>query len=219
MIMRQVYPSLFTEKKSKLNTILNVVITLITCVLLFELIFVYKYTGIYVVEQSMRDTLIGATSENVAGGDYVYIDKHAKPQRYDIVVVRDTQSSKIIIKRVIAFGGEKVKIINGKLYIQFSDKSEFEKVEENYVTQERNTPHLSVNNFYANSGYLVQENCLFLLGDNRNISLDSRESNGKSFPQKDVLGVVTVWSLDNKEFFSAMHKYFYFDLPKSFGLK
>lgn len=217
--MIEVYSSLYSNRKSKLNLLLNVVIAIMACILLFELIFAYKYTGIYVVEQSMRDTLIGAVSEKDVGGDYIYIDKQAKPQRYDIVVIRDTQSGKIIIKRVIAFGGEKVKIINGKLFIQYSGKSEFEEIEEKYVTPDRNTPHLSVNNFHVANGYLVQANCLFLLGDNRNISLDSRENNGKSFPIQNLYGVVTKWSLDNKEFFSAIHKYFYFDLPKSFGLK
>lgn len=214
--MVEVNTSLYSKNKSKLNIVLNVLIVVMAAALFAVIVFTSTYAGIYVVSHSMNNTLIGAETEKTAGGDYVYVNLRAKPDYGDIVVI-DRGDGKTIIKRVIAFGGDRVKLIRGDLWIKYAGEDEFVFVEENYVSPENNTP--SYNNFYVETGYLVEKDCLFLLGDNRNVSIDSRENNGTSFPIKNLFGVVTDWSLKYKEFFSAVHRYFYFDLPRSFGFK
>ena len=232
--MNEVKASLYSKKKSKLNIVLNVLIAVIAFALLFEVVFATTYSGIYVVGTSMNDTLTGAESEDTAGGDYVFVNRHAKPDYGDIVVVF-TEKNKTIIKRVIAMGGDRVKLVRGQLYIKYSGKDEFVEVEEAYVSAANNSSVSDqnsfpwVNNEIDENGYLVEKDCLFLLGDNRNVSLDSRGKinvhNGlkssipENFPVKNLYGVVAGWSLNNKNFFSVIHRYFYFDWPKSLGLK
>ena len=223
-MISEVNASLYNRSdKSKLNIILNVMIAVILIVIVFEIAFGMTYSGIYVVQSSMRPTLIGAEEENLPGGDYVYVNKNAKPTYGDIVVVfKDSRTT--IIKRVIALGGDRVKIIDGVLYIKYAGEDEFKLIEEDYVSPSNNTgkPGSQPTNFpkiegtVSEDGYYVKNGYVFLLGDNRDVSNDSRAEG--SYPLTDLFGVVTDWSLKNKNFFTALHKYFSFDLPKCFGI-
>jgi len=210
------------RSKSKLNLILNVLIVIITLALIFELIFVSKYTGVYVVDVSMTPTLTGAPDEDSAGGDYVYVDKNASPSYGDIVVVSRVNDSPLI-KRVIALGGDSVKLVGGKLYLKYAGEEDFVLVEESYLDPQLNSPSKNINNFPQSGGkvdekgHYVEKGRMFLLGDNRDYSSDSRQ-NG-DFENSHLLGVVTKWSMRNKKFISSVHKYFNFDLPRYFGIK
>lgn len=220
-MLKEVNKSLFSKKEnSKLNFILNVVICVILVALVIEIIFASTYSGIYVVGSSMNNTLKGAVETRVGNyyiadteGDYVYADRYAKPEYGDIVVVLRSDGTNII-KRVIAKGGDTVKLEQGKLYIKYAGTQDFVYVEENYVDDENNNP--LENNFCVGVGHLVEENKLFLLGDNRNVSVDSRASG--DFPVDSVLGVVAEWSVNGKGFFTPLHRFFYFDLPAAFGI-
>ena len=68
------------------------------------------------------------------------------------------------IKRVIALPGEHVKIENGKVYING------EELKEDYLTDDVVTE--AENGAYTD--IVVPENCIFVLGDNRKNSTDSR---------------------------------------------
>ena len=165
----------------------------------------------------MEPTLIGADGEDIIGGDYVYINKHAKPDYGDIVVVYHSKEG-YLIKRAVAFGGDRVQLVNGQLRIKYKGTNKFVDVPEPYLSPENNSADESYNTF-ANDGegYLVQEGYFFLLGDNRNRSHDSRALG--SFPLSSLDGVVTKWSINHKSFCTAMHDYFKFKLPSYFGLK
>ena len=69
------------------------------------------------------------------------------------------------IKRVIALPGEHVKIENGKVYI--NDKE----LEEKYLAEGVKTNDMRYNYF---NDFVVPENCVFAMGDNRNQSTDCR---------------------------------------------
>ncbi len=214
---------------SKFNIALNILIAIVAVALMIELIFVTTFTGIYVVDISMMPTLNGAPDEHSAGGDYVYIVKSAKPDYGDIVVVTREGDSPLI-KRVIAFGGDSVKLVEGKLFIKYAGESEFSEIEENYVDPNRNDPVKPVNNYptgssrfpqiggkFEDDAFIIDEGYVFLLGDNRDYSADSRQ-NG-AFMRKNIYGVVTDWSMKNKKFISSVHKFFSFDIPEFFGKK
>lgn len=211
--------SLYSKNgKSKLNIFLNIAIAIVAVVVAFELIFSLNYAGIYVVHSSMSPTLTGAESEEEIGGDYVYVNKNKKPAHGDIVVVYFKDGNEYLIKRVIALGGDCVKLDKGRLYIKYKGETQFTLVEEEYVAGENNSADWSVNTFYNNNiGYPVPEGHMFLLGDNRNISVDSRKLG--TFPLSTLDGVVTDWSINHKSFCTAMYTYFKFKLPAYFGIK
>lgn len=107
-----------------------------------------------------------------------------QPKRGDIIVfIYPRDRSKDFIKRVIATGGEKVEIIRNKIYI--NDQL----IEDPWGRYERpeNLKYIPYIDHYG--PYLVPQNSLFVLGDNRDNSQDSRfwgfvhlnEVKGKAF--------------------------------------
>lgn len=204
--------SLYSGRKrgSAANIILNIVLALVCLLLVAEIFFGMRYCGIYVVQHSMEYTLSGAEDLNKAGGDYIYIDTKASPDYGDIVVVYN--GSQNIIKRVIAFGGDTVKIERGVVYLMKSGEEDFSPLDEPYVSADNNLP--LQNNFDA---HVVAEGCMFLLGDNRNVSSDSRQ-NG-DYPLENLVGVMPSWSMSLKSFTTAVHTFFHFTLPQTFGAK
>lgn len=217
-MLTEVNDSLYSiNKKSKLNIILNIFIAIVFVVLVAEIMFATIYSGIYVVGSSMYPTLKGAGSESSPGGDYVYVNKYAKPDYGDIVVVlRDNETT--IIKRVVAFGGDYVKLDRGHLKIKYAGTNEFVEVEESYVDDDNITPILPKNNFHNDDeGYYVKEGYFFLLGDNRDVSEDSRARG--AYKLSHLYGVVVDWSMTYKSFISSAHKSLYFDIPRFLGLR
>lgn len=216
--MNQVRANLYGKnQRTKLNIAVNVLVALVFIVLLFELYFSATYSGIYIVHSSMRPTLVGAESEDVIGGDYVYVNKNSKPDYGDVVVVYDGKNN-YLIKRLIAFGGDTVKLDMGQLYIKYGGQNEFTRVEESYIHPDYCNPGLAKNTYPRDrDGYLVPEGEIFLLGDNRNDSIDSR--NYGSFPIENVDGVVTEWSINHKSFCTSLYNFFEFKLPGLFGKK
>lgn len=215
-MLKEVRKCLYTKDKSKLNIFLNVVIVFVVLVFAVEIAFTLNYSGVYIVHSSMYPTLTGADSDDVIGGDYVYVNKHAKPDYGDIVVVYDGKGE-YLIKRAIAFGGDTVRLDKGQLYIKYKGQTDFTCVEEEYLDPDCNDPNTKKNNFHSDDGYVVKGGHFFLLGDNRNISLDSRDYG--DFPLDNLDGVVTKWSLEHKSFCTAVYSYFKFQLPSFFGLK
>lgn len=197
------------SKKKKSIFIRTLIIGLCVIIVLFaESLFVTFYTGIYVVDGSMTPTLSGASSPDDKGGDYIYINTHAKPKYGDIVVVYNpytTYSRGIdkLIKRVVAFGGDTIELKEGVLYVNGK------KVPENYLSAEKNLPTDPDNTFEE---HVVAEGCMFLLGDNRNDSVDSRSKRYGDIPLENLVGVVPEWSMRTKNFSTAFYTYFHFTI-------
>lgn len=219
------------NKSSAFGILLNVILVLLVLILAGEIIFGRIYTGVYVIDRSMTPTLNGAaviryedkpvTDANgntyyvrtpVAdnSGDYIYIKKGARPTYNDIVVVvRETvnehgqKEKSNIIKRVIAMGGDKVSLDRGVLYVNEKEQDQI------YLDPHRNNPDNEKNTFPE---HIVEKDCLFLMGDNRNESLDSRDMG--DYPESDVLGVVPKWSLKFKKISTAWYKFFRFTLRR-----
>lgn len=99
-----------------------------------------------------------------------------EPERGDIVVFEyPDDPEELFIKRIIGLPGEKVEIIDGKVYINDSK----EPLEEDYIKEEMEGSF---------GPYDVPEGCYFMMGDNRNDSLDSRFWNDKYVKKDAILG-------------------------------
>ncbi len=215
--------NLYAKKRRPADVILNAVIIAIIVAILIQLVFYTCFSRVYVVGDSMLPTLTGAADRNTVGGDYVFISS-GTPEYGDIVVINPHGSGEPIIKRVIATGGDTLYLDEGVLYIKYSGSSEFVVVEESYLSDENNDGRLSVNTYPKENGALnreghtVSDGCIFVMGDNRNISHDSRSADFGDFPISSVVGIVTDWSLSSaKPAFTAWYTFWDFTLPSLFS--
>lgn len=125
--------------------------------------------------QSMAPTL--------KSGSVILVKRSEKVRRFDIVAlverVKENGSSKNIIKRVIGLPGDTITVLNGTLYIN-DRKYEEPYLQEKFIKE------------YKKSSYTlkVPKDMYFVLGDNRDVSKDSRQVG--SFVKKSVIGVAMV---------------------------
>lgn len=140
-------------------------VTYLLIILFIILVRTYVVTPVRVSGSSMANTLKNGEILLLNKFEYRFSDI----KRFDIVVVKS--HGERIIKRVIGLPGETLKYENGILYI--NDKM----IEENYLDE--------VTKDFTYEGKIPDE-CYFVMGDNRDDSLDSRYFG--CFPKKDILG-------------------------------
>jgi signal peptidase I len=107
--------------------------------------------------QSMAPTLAAGVTVTVDNKAYAA----AQPKRTDIVAFKDTGNI-TMIKRVIGLPGEKIELIDKKVYINGAELTE------SYLLAQNSTEPIT------DSVWLVPAKCVFVLGDNRMSSKDSR---------------------------------------------
>ncbi|MGN0372279.1 MAG: signal peptidase I [Enterocloster sp.] len=109
---------------------------------------------------SMENTIM--SHSRVIGSRLAYLN--SDPKRGDVVIFHfpdDITGKTYYVKRVIGLPGETVTIIDGKVYINDSA----EPLDEPYLKEPMEGSY---------GPYTVPEGCYFMLGDNRNNSLDAR---------------------------------------------
>lgn len=120
---------------------------------------------------------------NFKNGELILTDKVSykfrEPKRGEIIVFKAPQNrQKDFIKRIIATTGEKIKIENGKIFV--NDMA----LTENYLSQDTQTfvgPSIP-----EGVEIIVPQNRLIVLGDNRAHSSDSREFG--AIDKKNIVG-------------------------------
>lgn len=145
-----------------------VVTAIVACVLIF--VFLARIVG--VVGSSMVPTLHGG--DRIITSNLFYT-----PKQGDIVVLRKPAfDDRAIVKRVIALEGQTVDIdFNaGVVYV------DGQPLQENYV----NAPTYVQDDF--NGAITVPEGCVFVMGDNRNESSDSRVASLGYVDERYILG-------------------------------
>ena len=128
---------------------------------------------------SMNNTLIDG--EKVIISDLFYT-----PKRGDIIVFHDTNTlNEPVVKRVIATEGETVDIFytSETMIVTVTEKDGTKTIlEEKYIVYEG--PN------YAPDTYTVPEGCVFVMGDNRTHSMDSRHEDIRFVDEREILGRV-----------------------------
>jgi len=136
-------------------------------------------------------TVKGSSMEpNYVHGELVFTDiltyKVSSPKRNDIAICEYDSGldNELFIKRVIACPGDEIEIFYNDKESCYSVSVNGEVLNEDYILE----PMLSKGDWK----YPLElgEDEYFVMGDNRNISADSRDSNIGIFDKKDILGKV-----------------------------
>ena len=147
---------------------------LISAALVLVLIFSFFFHIIQVDGSSMVPTLVNGDKLIVWGAGYT-------PQRGDVVIVDSyTSYGKPLVKRVIAKGGDTVSID----YATGTVAVNGEVLQEDYIAE---PTYLGYDVTFP---YTVPEGTVFVMGDNRNQSLDSRSTYVGCIDERDILGRV-----------------------------
>ncbi len=144
---------------------------LIICVMLF--VFVLRVVDV-------RGTSMNPTLQN--GDKMLVSDLFYKPKQGDVVVFKKDEydPDKALVKRVIAVGGQEVNIdfANGIVYV------DGEPMEEDYISE------LTQKKLDFIGPQTVPEGCVFVMGDNRNASTDSRDKRIGMVDERLIIGKV-----------------------------
>ena len=138
--------------------------------------------------KSMNPTLMA--------GDYAYMDtryyKTNKPQRNDIIVFKNPEDRSIYsISRIIATEGDSIQIINKKIFINGKEYTDSHGIFNDPVIYPSSTIQRD------NLGpVIISQDSIFVMGDNRDMSVDSRFLG--QLNKSDIVGKVlyVYWSWD-----------------------
>lgn len=154
---------------------------LIVCfTIMFVILFFFR--SVKVVGSSMDPTLVdGQRGLALLNRFSLY-----EPKVNDIVLVKkDSYSDRSLIKRVVAIPGDKVEIRDNSLYVND------ELVQEPYIKEPMLTNDISL---------VLGDNEIYILGDNRNNSADSRLPNIGSVNYKDEVIGELIYNLKSFSF-------------------
>ena len=172
------------EKARPFSDALGWVNNIVVAVVAMLILNLFVFRSITVDGPSMNDTLIDKDKVLITNLFY-------EPSYGDIVVIqadklinRNTNMyGEAIIKRVIGVAGDTVKINfeEGKVY------RNGEALEEDYIKTLTTKHYNSSGWIKSNTEYVVPENCVFVMGDNRNVSNDSRNLEDIGFVDKNLI--------------------------------
>lgn len=163
----------------------------------------YVFAFVLVDGESMLPTL--------KDGDVLVINMLKDFERGDIVIVEGKKSTgDPLIKRVIAVGGDSLKIENGSVYLKKSGDSEYSPVNEPYLARQNITFYPTISNSADTAKYefTIEEGQVFFLGDNRTNSSDSRNASVGTCKNSEISGVVEDWSLETRGILNCFYNFF-----------
>lgn len=172
------------QQKSPAREVLSTILYLAVVVLVAYLIVTFV---------GQRTEVNGASMENTLdNGDNLIVDKisyrFGSPKRFDVVVFPYPQDpSTFFIKRVIGLPGETVQIdANGRIYING------QVLEENFGREAISNPGLAENPIQ------LGQDEYFVMGDNRNNSMDSRDARVGLIKGRSMIGkaFLRIWPLN-----------------------
>ena len=183
-----------SNKKKKAITVLTAVGLSLLVAVIIAIIVIAVVCDTFVVDgSSMYPTLQGGKDNVYTDGDKVVVNKYKTPDVGDIVVVHPEGQS-TMIKRVVATAGDRVKVIGGVLYVNGV------KSDTSYLSDKNKLMYASYPDTLLDMAeFTVKEGHVWVLGDNRLVSHDSRDPAIGQISPDDVLGTVfLIITEDNK---------------------
>ncbi len=161
------------KTRSAFSVLYSAVSTLLICVMCVFVLFTFIFRTVTVDGNSMNPGL--SNGDKIILSNFLYT-----PDYGDIIVInRDADQGKPLIKRVVALGGDEINIdfethlitVNGRV-----------------ITETYRVTAPITHKGDVEFPVTVPENCVFVLGDNRNDSRDSRFSDVGFIDLGDVSG-------------------------------
>ncbi|MEE3467271.1 MAG: signal peptidase I [Eubacterium sp.] len=173
------------KKRSKVSIAIEIAIYALLIFVCVYIVPKYVMQRTSVSGESMEDTLHDKESLLINKFSYHFHD----PERYDIIVFypkgKEVDDSEFYIKRVYGLPGETIQIKHNDIYINN------QKIEDKYAKNAIDDPGL------AAKPYTLKEDEFFVLGDNREVSLDSRK-----IPTEDIDKYKDMYSEEELEMMS-----------------
>ncbi len=173
------------KKKSVLREVLDFCFPIIIALIVAMLLKTFVFANAQVPTGSMLNTI--QEGDRIIASRLEY--NFHEPERYDIIIFKfpddvaahkedPTVKVEYFVKRVIGLPGETVTIVNGVVYVTDKDGKSTQ-LEDDFVTACTPT---------GNYGpYEVPEDSYFVLGDNREYSVDSRFWSTTNYVDKDLI--------------------------------
>jgi signal peptidase I len=182
--------------RSFINDVCDIAETLIIFLLVFYLAKAFLFDQAIVEGTSMVPTL--------EDGEKLVYSKIYTPEDNDIVIV-DTSSGDyenlgLIVKRVVATGGQTVDIRDGIVYVDGEQLDEQVYEEGDTLTASHFVNTLTPPRDVHQYPVTVPDGYVFVMGDNRGISEDSRGAKVGFVPEEKVIGKVVLRYSPFKEF-------------------
>lgn len=167
------------KRKNKKKKAYSGLISMLKFCFFILIVLVLSY---FLTNYVFRRTIVRNVSmqETLYDGDNIIMDEipsHIKNiKRFDVICFKSYSEKELLIKRVIGLPGETVMIKNGSIYI---DGEEIEDV--NGLTEPLEAG-------LASDEIVLSKDEYFVLGDNRDESIDSRYEQVGNVRRKDIIG-------------------------------
>lgn len=154
------------RQSSGLRTFLSILMMVAVVAVITVLLRLFVFVPYEIPSGSMEDTIMT--------GDMVFSEKVSyyfrEPQRGDIVTFDDPEvAGRTLIKRVVAVGGQTVDLVDGKVIVDGVT------LDEPYTSGKESLPlSRTANGVTVSFPYTVPDRYVWVMGDNRTSSQDSR---------------------------------------------
>ena len=174
--------------------------------LIFDFLIIFlltlMVTNIVIQSLWLSPVKVSGDSMNLTldNGDWLLMSKTKEPERGDVVVFAKNKQVNYI-KRIIALEGDTLYANEDGIYLKKKGQSEFVLIDDNHAYYSQDSEYDPTFTYIPLT--VVGEGEMYVLGDNRNDSKDSRDKTVGLVKTASILGIVPEWSIEHRGRYSG----------------